>query len=119
VTAGAHSTILIVEDEKESRDTLREILELEGYDVETAENGREALAHLDAGGDRICVVLLDLYMPVMDGWQLIERLRADGRLARTPILVVTSAADQAPADLPVLQKPIDIDKVMREIERLC
>jgi CheY-like chemotaxis protein len=119
VTAGAHSTILIVEDEKESRETLREILELEGYDVETAENGREALAHLDARGDRICIMLLDLYMPVMDGWQLIERLRADGRLAQTPILVVTSAADQAPADLPVLQKPIDIDKVMREIERLC
>ena len=74
------SVILVVEDEKESRDTLQELLEFEGYAVKTAVNGQEALATLNASGDQICIVLLDLFMPVMDGWQVIDQLRADGRL---------------------------------------
>jgi CheY-like chemotaxis protein len=113
------STILVVEDEKESRDSLREILEFEGYKVETAVNGREALDALNASGDRICIVLLDLFMPVMDGWQVIDQLRADGRLSRTQIVIITSAPHRAPSGLPVFQKPLDLDKVMNEVQRLC
>ena len=115
----AKSTILVVEDEKESRDTLRELLEFEGYNVETAGNGREALAALNASGDKICVVLLDLFMPVMDGWQLIDQLRADGRLDKTQIVIITSAPYRAPAGLPVFEKPLDLDRVMNEVQRLC
>ena len=74
------SVILVVEDEKESRGHLHELLEFEGYAVKTAVNGQEALATLNASGDQICIVLLDLFMPVMDGWQVIDQLRADGRL---------------------------------------
>jgi CheY-like chemotaxis protein len=113
------SIILVVEDEKESRDTLRELLELEGYQVQTAMNGREALDTLDAAGDRICIMLLDLFMPVMDGWQVIDQLRADGRLDRTQVVIITSAPYRAPAGLPVFQKPLDLDKVMSEVQRLC
>jgi CheY-like chemotaxis protein len=113
------SIILVVEDEKESRDTLRELLELEGYQVETAMNGREALKTLDASGDRICIMLLDLFMPVMDGWQVIDQLRADGRLDNTQVVIITSAPYRAPAGLPVFQKPLDLDKVMSEVQRLC
>ena len=113
------STILIVEDEEESRDTLRELLEFEGYKVETAVNGQEALATLDASGDRICIVLLDLFMPVMDGWQVIEQLRAQGRLGTPQIVIITSAPYRAPAGLPVFQKPLDLDKVMNTVQRLC
>ena len=113
------SIILVVEDEKESRDTLRELLELEGYQVETAMNGREALNTLDASGDRICIMLLDLFMPVMDGWQVIDQLRADGRLDNTQVVIITSAPYRAPAGLPVFQKPLDLDKVMSEVQRLC
>jgi CheY-like chemotaxis protein len=113
------STILVVEDEKDSRDTLRELLEFEGYNVETAVNGREALATLDTSGDQICIVLLDLFMPVMDGWQVIDQLRADGRLDKTQIVIITSAPYRAPAGLPVFEKPLDLDKVMTEVQRLC
>jgi CheY-like chemotaxis protein len=113
------STILVVEDEKDSRDTLRELLEFEGYNVETAVNGREALATLDTSGDQICIVLLDLFMPVMDGWQVIDQLRADGRLDKTHIVIITSAPYRAPAGLPVFEKPLDLDKVMTEVQRLC
>ncbi|HEY7375598.1 MAG TPA: response regulator, partial [Polyangia bacterium] len=117
--ASNKSIILVVEDEKESRDTLRELLELEGYQVETAMNGREALDTLDASGDRICIMLLDLFMPVMDGWQVVDQLRADGRLDRTQVVIITSAPYRAPAGLPVFQKPLDLDKVMSEVQRLC
>jgi CheY-like chemotaxis protein len=113
------STILIVEDEEESRDSLRELLEFEGYKVETAVNGEEALATLDASGDKICIMLLDLFMPVMDGWQVIERLRAAGRLDQTKIVIITSAPHRAPAGLPVFEKPLDLDKVMNTVQRLC
>jgi CheY-like chemotaxis protein len=113
------STILVVEDEMESRETLREILELEGYKVRTAVNGREALDTLSAIGDQICIVLLDLFMPVMDGWQVIDELKATGRLASTQIVVITSAAHRAPAGIPVFQKPLDLDKVMNKVNTLC
>jgi two-component system response regulator MprA len=113
------SIILVVEDEKDSRDSLREILEFEGYRVQTAVNGQEALDALDTSADRICIVLLDLFMPVMDGWQVIDRLRADGRLGTTRIVIITSAPHRAPAGLPVFEKPLDLDKVMSEVQRLC
>jgi CheY-like chemotaxis protein len=111
--------ILVVEDEKESRDTLRELLEFEGYAVQTAVNGREALATLNSSGDKICIMLLDLFMPVMNGWQVIEQLKADGRLGATQIVIITSAPYKAPAGMPVFQKPLDLDKVMHEVQRLC
>jgi CheY-like chemotaxis protein len=118
-TVTEKSTVLIVEDEKESRETLRDLLELEGYQVQTAVNGREALEVLSTSGDRICIMLLDLFMPVMDGWQVIDQLRADGRLEQTHVVIITSAAYKAPAGIPVLEKPLNLDKIMHEVERLC
>jgi len=113
------STVLIVEDDEESRDTLRELLEFEGYRVQTAVNGQEALARLNTPDERICIMLLDLFMPVMDGWQVIDRLRAEGRLDQTQIIIITSAPYRAPAGLPVFEKPLDLDRVMNEVQRLC
>jgi len=113
------STILVVEDEVDSREALRDLLELEGYQVRTATNGREALDALAAAGDQICIVLLDLFMPVMDGWQVIDELRASGRLSATQIVIITSAAYRAPAGIPVFEKPLDMDKVMNTVATLC
>ncbi|HZS38427.1 MAG TPA: response regulator [Polyangia bacterium] len=116
-TAAAHSVVLVVEDEEESRETLRELLELEGYEVQTAVNGSEALAklsHLEP-----CIILLDLFMPVMDGWQLLDRLRSDGRLANIKVVVTTSAAENTPSDVPVFVKPLDLDHLMRTIDAVC
>lgn len=113
------STVLVVEDEVESRETLRDVLELEGFRVRTAANGREALDTLNASGDEICIVLLDLFMPVMDGWGVIAQLQADGRLPSMKIVIITSAAHKAPAGLPVFEKPLDLEKVIGAVQRLC
>jgi CheY-like chemotaxis protein len=117
LVAKSESVVLVVEDEAESRDTLRELLELEGYTVQTAADGKAALELLETVDP--CVVLLDLFMPVMDGWQVIDRLRADGRLGRMNVLVITSAGHRAPSDVRVLQKPLNLDKLIRTIETVC
>jgi len=117
LVAKSESVVLVVEDEAESRDTLRELLELEGYTVQTAADGKAALELLETVDP--CVVLLDLFMPVMDGWQVIDRLRTDGRLGRMNVLVITSAGHRAPAGLPVFQKPLNLDKLISTIEAVC
>ena len=80
----AHS-ILLVEDDDFIRQEISEALEDEGYRVSTAAHGKEALAIL-ADGTRPTVVLLDLMMPVMDGWQLLEVLRRHNELAEIPVV---------------------------------
>jgi CheY-like chemotaxis protein len=111
--------VLLVEDEEESREALQELLELEGYSVQAVSNGREALEAISALGDRLCLVLLDLFMPVMDGWQVVDALRADGRLGKIRVVIVTSAAHRAPAGLPVIEKPLDLTQVMQTIQANC
>jgi CheY-like chemotaxis protein len=107
----------VVEDEEESRETLRELLELEGYEVQTAINGREALDKLEL--IEPCLILLDLFMPVMDGWQVLDQLRADGRLNRIHVVVTTSAAANTPSDVRVFVKPLDLDRLMRTVDAVC
>jgi CheY-like chemotaxis protein len=111
--------VLVVEDEQDSRDSLQEWLELEGYRVATAANGREALAWLAAHDGETCVVLLDLVMPVVDGWQVYEALRVTGRLATTKVLVTTSAPHRAPEGATVLAKPLDLDALVAAIGAVC
>jgi CheY-like chemotaxis protein len=115
--AAARSVILLVEDEEESRESLRELLEIEGYEVETATNGREALDKLDSLEP--CIILLDLFMPVMDGWQVLDQLRSDGRLGRLKVLVTTSAAANTPPDVPVFVKPLDFERLLRALDTFC
>ncbi len=72
--------ILVVEDDKDLRDSLCEALELEGYAAVSAENGQAALRHL-ATGAQPCMILLDLMMPVMDGWTFRQELLKDAACA--------------------------------------
>src|SRR5205814_8831977 len=83
--------ILVVDDDPDIRDSLREVLEDEGYDVSCVGNGREALDHLKAASPRPCVILLDLMMPVMDGWQFRrEQKKLEPELANIPLVVITA-----------------------------
>jgi CheY-like chemotaxis protein len=111
------TAVLIVEDDSDSRETLRELLELEGYAVKTAANGQEALRELEEYTP--CVMLLDLAMPVMDGQAVIEQLRNDGRLDSLHVIIITSSPYKAPAGLKVLAKPIDLTKLSQAIAAVC
>src|SRR5256714_15268518 len=87
--------VLVVEDHEFAREALAALLATEGYDVIEAENGREALAAM-AKGAPPDVILLDLMMPVMDGWEFMKRQRSDWRLFTIPTIAVTGAASPHP-----------------------
>ena len=85
--------VLVVEDDEVIRESMRELFELEGFDVVTASNGREAL-EVVRGGTRPCAVVLDLFMPVMDGWQFLAEIDRDRDLADLPVTVVSASGDR-------------------------
>ena len=117
--------ILVVEDDPDIRDAMTAILESEGYEVVGAAEGHEALdrlrGHLE-GPARPRVILLDLMMPVMDGWEFRRRQRANPAVADVPV-VVLSALDQSRAvDLAateILKKPLDFDRLLALVRRYC
>lgn len=116
-----HRPILIVEDDADLREMMAQFLTLEGYRAEAVANGRDALEYLHRGG-RPDVILLDLMMPVMDGWEFRRRQREDPALASLPV-VVLSALDQARAvDLggtAFLKKPLDFDRLLELVRQHC
>ena len=110
--------ILIVEDEADIRETIRDILELEGYCVCCAANGQEALEVLSEL--RPVLILLDLMMPVMSGYELLQRLRESDELASIPVTVVSAVADRAGVrDAVVLRKPVDVSQLLHVIDERC
>jgi CheY-like chemotaxis protein len=114
--------VLVVEDDAGIRQVLREALAMEGYDVREAPDGAAALAALAAW--RPDVIVLDLMMPVMDGWRLRAELLARPELRELPVIVVSASRhlDARTAELraaAVLPKPFDVDRLIAEVERLA
>ena len=114
--------ILVVDDDPAIRDVVADILEMSDYQVQTANNGAEALAQIRA--DQPAVVLLDLMMPVMDGWEFLRRCRDHSRCAQIPVAVMSAARDVAAAANELgaqayLTKPFDMDAVLDVVSRLA
>lgn len=114
-------TVFIIEDDVDTRDMIGRFLELEGFRVETAANGRQALDRLDAG-TRACVILLDLMMPVMDGWEFRRRQACHARIADIPVIVFSAAGrdriEQVEAN-DYISKPVDLDELLDRVSRFC
>lgn len=109
--------ILLVEDEEDVRETLKEYLEDRGCRVRAVTNGAEALAVLDTE-QRPSLILLDLLMPVMDGWEFLDRFRGRPELAAIPIVLTTSMGkDMAPPGVPLLRKPLDLQQLMQHVDK--
>jgi CheY-like chemotaxis protein len=113
--------VAIIEDDAEFRNMLRELLEEQHYRVVAAGNGAEALERL-RGEPVPNVILLDVSMPVMDGFDFLRFRNDDPRLAAVPVVLVTNAK---PHERPtigvndVVRKPIDIDEILFAIKRYC
>jgi CheY-like chemotaxis protein len=115
----ASAAILVVDDDEFIREALCEALEVEGYRVTVAGNGAEALAKL--GADLPNVILLDLMMPVMNGWQFRERQLADPRLSPIPVIVLSAHGHGAQAaavlsSAAFLAKPFSLDHLLEAVE---
>lgn len=113
----ASGVVLVVDDDPDLLDVTRFVLESEGFGVETAKHGQEALDLLSAG--RLpALVLLDLMMPVMNGWVFLEELAKIPSLRAIPVVVLTAAEPkQVPGAVEILRKPIDLGLLVEVVER--
>ena len=115
--------ILVIEDEGDAREAIIDLLEQEGFHAVGAENGARALDLLRSG-HQFSLILLDLTMPVMDGWEFCEALENDEDLADIPVAIVTADAnhDRLPRrrrDAGLFVKPIHFSRLLKVAHRLC
>lgn len=111
-------TVLVVDDDPDIRESLTLLLLDEGFVVRTAADGAEAMSMMEA--EPPCFVILDLMMPIMDGWEVTGRMHEDPRLDAIPVCVVTATPEWAPADSAcVLQKPIDVGALLGLLHARC
>jgi CheY-like chemotaxis protein len=116
--------ILVIEDDEGIRESMRDLLELEGYEVLTAENGAIGLRMMESI-DAPCMILLDMMMPVMDGWQFLKALHdgTDPQRARIPVTVVSAAVDiddvKSRFGCEVMTKPVNIDCLLDAARKVC
>jgi CheY-like chemotaxis protein len=113
-------TILVIEDDHDTRVSMRQQLEADGYFVFSAANGRQGIEILR----RIkppCLVLLDYVMPVMDGAEFIAAMEGDAALHMIPVVVVTAFPDQAKPLVAkaLVQKPIDLKTLLDVVHKYC
>jgi two-component system response regulator MprA len=111
------STIMVVDDEETICETLKDVLEEEGYAVEVAGDGLEALELLRTMAVAPRMILLDLLMPRMDGNALFTTLKADPALAGIPIVISTSDPSRAPSGVLIMKKPVDLDMLLDTVRK--
>lgn len=119
-------TVLVVEDDESVRDALCQLMRDEGFEPTCARNGQEALDAL-VGGSTPCLILLDLMMPVMNGWQLLDWFKDHPEHETAPVVVMSAATyneverlrrtDRHVTD--VVRKPIDVDRLLQAVHAAC
>lgn len=111
--------ILLVDDDVDSTEALAELLSREGYSVACAENGREALDYL-ARSKPPCLIILDLMMPVMSGWEFRQHQTNDPKLKSLPVVIVSASGPMKGLKAnAVLQKPVDFRRLMNVVRENC
>jgi DNA-binding response OmpR family regulator len=116
----APNRVLLVEDDLDVRDTLQDLLESEGLDVIPAANGKQAIDFLTLndppGAD---LVILDLMMPLVSGWQVLEVLTSDKTLRRIPVIVLSALPVTRPERaLEIVRKPFAFETLVASIHKV-
>ncbi|MBX3022749.1 MAG: response regulator [Bdellovibrionales bacterium] len=112
--------ILVIEDDEAVRQTLKDVLELQGYQVTTAMNGGEGLQKLKEMASKPCLVLLDLMMPNVNGWQFLDGQRNDPQLNNIPVIICSAYTESAKAVNPaaVIEKPVQLQHLLWTVKTL-
>ena len=114
--------VLIVEDDADLREMMAQLLQLEGFDAHTVANGREALDYLKDDGAPPRLILLDMMMPVMDGWEFRREQQRSPKLAEVPVIVLSALDQTRVGDIGAvafLKKPLDFDRLLDLVRRYC
>jgi CheY-like chemotaxis protein len=112
--------VLLVEDDEDVRETLDLLLRSSGYDVLTARNGKEALQVLREHPDDVALILLDVVMPVMDGWEFLEERSKSTTLEELPTVLLSGAHPSNPISshaTAVLLKPVDTTELLGMVRK--
>jgi CheY-like chemotaxis protein len=112
---GVGRRVLVVEDDDDIRSLLAELLEEEGYEVVSAADGRQGLERAHEQPPH--VILLDLMMPVMNGWEFREEQKRDPTIAGVPVVVVSAAARASIDASQIIAKPFTVEDVLEAVER--
>lgn len=124
MSAKETSTVLVVDDDKNVRDLICGELEGRGFEAAAAGNGREALAYLKGAARPPRLILLDLMMPEMTGWEFRDRQQADPAIADIPVAIITGlpgVEEKAAAigAVDVLYKPSRVETLAALVDRFC
>lgn len=114
------STILLAEDDLEIRDIVQELLEEKGYDVIPARTGKQALDFLSLDPrSPPDLVILDLMMPIVTGWQVLEAIQHDPMLSKVPVVILTAMSQDRPTGAAAfLRKPFQVEALLETVQRL-
>jgi CheY-like chemotaxis protein len=112
-------TIVVVDDEPGYCETVKDLLEDEGYTVEIAVDGRAGLELLRRLPGRPCLLLLDLIMPILDGTAVYREIQADPQLAPIPVVIATSDPARAPSGATVMPKPMTVERLLEAVRCTC
>lgn len=116
-----NNPVLIVEDDADLREMMAQLLSLEGYQTVSVSNGREALDYLQQRG-KPNLILLDLMMPVMDGWEFRRRQSADPALAQVPVVILSALDPHRTTGVSAdafLKKPLNFDHLIELVRSYC
>jgi CheY-like chemotaxis protein len=112
--------VMVVDDDPFVRESIKEILEDEGYDVITATDGADGLRVLRMLPNAPCVVVLDLMMPIMSGEEMLKALKTVHAFAAIPVTIVTASGAPKPDEAAgLLRKPLDLDSLLRVVAKSC
>lgn len=117
-TTRRKTCVLIVDDEADVRESLRDVVEMVGCSAVMAASAEEGLLLL-ADDRRLCLVVLDLLLPGMTGTEMLAAMRREPAFSKIPVVISTSAPEQAPPGVPVLAKPIDVGALCGWMRSAC
>lgn len=114
--------VLIIEDDQAIRQMVQDVLELEGYETSGAANGNEGIEFLQKDDNaKPCVIILDMMMPVANGWQFLDYQRANGNLSKIPVIVCSAFKESAKTVRPsaFVEKPIKLNALRDAVKAFC
>ena len=120
----AKRMVLVVEDDRDVREAITEVLVDSDFEALLASNGAEALERLRSAVVRPCVILLDIMMPTMDGWQFRSEQRRDASMKDIPVVVLSAGTDAGEIAEKMeaagyLKKPVALDRLLGVVNQFC